>query len=53
MAIRLGDLCGGLNIDLESEIEKKMEKNRKRGYKHGKAFWGLDTIYLDEEPSGN
>lgn len=38
VAIRLGDLCGGLNIDLESEIEQKMEKNKKRGYKHGKAF---------------
>lgn len=28
----------GIGIDLESEIEQKMEKNRKRGYKHGKAF---------------
>ena len=38
VAIRLGDLCGGLNIDLETEIKKKMEKNKTRGYKHGKAF---------------
>jgi len=38
VAIRLGDLCGGLCINLEREIIKKMEKNRKRGYKHGKAF---------------
>lgn len=38
VAIRLADLCGGLGIDLESEVEKKMKKNRKRGYKHGKAF---------------
>ena len=38
VAIRLADLCGGIGIDLEAEIEKKMEKNRKRGYKHGKAF---------------
>ena len=38
VAIRLGDLCGGIGIDLESAIEKKMEKNRKRRYKHGKAF---------------
>ena len=38
VAIRLADLCGGLGIDLESEVKKKMKKNRKRGYKHGKAF---------------
>lgn len=38
VAIRLADLCGGIGIDLESEIKQKMEKNRKRGYKHGKAF---------------
>jgi NTP pyrophosphatase (non-canonical NTP hydrolase) len=38
VAIRLGDLCGGLNIDLETEIKKKMEKNKTRGYKHGKLF---------------
>lgn len=38
VAIRLGDLCGGLSINLECEIEKKMEKNRNRPYKHGKEF---------------
>lgn len=38
VAIRLADLCGGLGIDLEAEIKKKMEKNRNRPYKHGKAF---------------
>ena len=38
VAIRLADLCGGLGIDLEAEIKKKMEKNKSRGYKHGKAF---------------
>lgn len=38
VAIRLGDLCGGLGVNLEYEIIKKMEKNRQRGYKHGKAF---------------
>jgi len=38
VAIRLGDLCGGLGIDLEAEIQKKMEKNKARPYKHGKAF---------------
>jgi chitinase len=36
--IRLADLCGGLNIDLEDEVQKKMEKNKARPYKHGKAF---------------
>lgn len=38
VAIRLGDLCGGLGIDLETEILKKMEKNKTRPYKHGKLF---------------
>lgn len=38
VAIRLGDLCGGLGIDLEAEIIKKMDKNKNRPYKHGKAF---------------
>lgn len=38
IAIRLGDLCGGLKIDLEREIKKKMEKNKNRPYKHGKEF---------------
>ena len=35
--VRLFDLCGGLNIDIEKEILKKMHKNRKRPYKHGKV----------------
>ena len=34
--IRLLDLCGGMNIDIESEISRKSEKNKKRPYKHGK-----------------
>ncbi len=34
--IRLLDLCGGLNIDIEGEIAKKSEKNKNRPYKHGK-----------------
>lgn len=38
IAIRLADLCGGLGIDLEAEIIKKMEKNKLRPYKHNKAF---------------
>lgn len=38
VAIRLFDLCGGLNIDLEKHIELKMMYNSMRGYKHGKAF---------------
>ena len=36
--IRLADLCGGLEIDLEYEIKKKMEINSKRPYLHGKKF---------------
>ncbi|MBZ4662791.1 MAG: MazG nucleotide pyrophosphohydrolase domain protein [Caloramator sp.] len=38
IVIRVFDLCGGLSIDLEHEIEKKMEKNKQRPYKHGKEF---------------
>ena len=35
--IRLFDLCGGLNIDIQAEITKKAEKNKARPYKHGKV----------------
>ena len=35
--IRLLDLCGGLKIDMEAEIEKKCIKNKSRPYKHGKV----------------
>jgi NTP pyrophosphatase (non-canonical NTP hydrolase) len=38
VAIRLFDLCGGLNINLEKHIEMKMMYNSMRGYKHGKSF---------------
>jgi NTP pyrophosphatase (non-canonical NTP hydrolase) len=34
--IRLGDLCGWLDIPIERAILDKMEKNRERPYKHGK-----------------
>lgn len=34
--IRLLDLCGGLGIDIEAEIEKKSQKNKLRPYRHGK-----------------
>lgn len=34
--IRIRDLCGGLNIDLEECINLKMEYNTTRPYKHGK-----------------
>lgn len=34
--IRCFDLAGGIkDMDLEAEIDKKLEKNRKRGFKHG------------------
>lgn len=38
VAIRLFDLCGGLNIDLFRHIELKMHYNSTRGHKHGKKF---------------
>ncbi|MDO8581164.1 MAG: nucleotide pyrophosphohydrolase [Candidatus Omnitrophota bacterium] len=34
--IRLLDLCGGLNIDIEEEIYQKSLRNKNRPYKHGK-----------------
>lgn len=36
--IRIFDLCGGLDIDLEQHIYHKMQYNATRGYKHGKAY---------------
>ncbi|HIG0358901.1 TPA: MazG nucleotide pyrophosphohydrolase domain-containing protein [Clostridium sporogenes] len=38
IVIRVADLAGGLDIDLEKEIKNKMDKNKNRPYKHGKAF---------------
>lgn len=38
VCIRIFDLCGSMDIDLNEAIEKKMEKNRKRPYKHGKKY---------------
>lgn len=35
--IRLLDLCGGLKIDIEDEIDKKYNRNKSRPYKHGKV----------------
>lgn len=35
--IRLLDLCGGLDIDIEEEIARKSAKNKLRPYKHGKV----------------
>ena len=36
--IRVLDLCGCLNIDIESHIELKMKYNELRGRKHGKKY---------------
>lgn len=36
--IRLGDMCGYFNIDIENEIKKKMAINEKRPQKHGKRY---------------
>ena len=36
--IRLCDLCGYLGIDIEKEIEIKMNKNRARPKLHGKKY---------------
>ena len=36
--IRLFDICGYLDIDIESEIERKLRINEKREYRHGKKY---------------
>jgi len=36
--IRLGDLCGGLDIDIERAIKNKMEINALRPRLHGKMY---------------
>ena len=33
--IRCLDTCGGMGINIDAEIAKKLEKNRNRGHKHG------------------
>jgi NTP pyrophosphatase (non-canonical NTP hydrolase) len=39
VCIRIFDLCGSLNLDLEKAIIEKMEYNKTRSYKHGgKAY---------------
>lgn len=38
IVIRVADLAGGYNIDLEWEVAKKMDYNLKRPYKHGKQY---------------
>lgn len=35
VCIRIFDLCGAKDIDLETAIEKKMEYNKTRPFKHG------------------
>lgn len=36
--IRMFDLCGGLNIDIDWHIEQKLKYNSTREYKHGKKY---------------
>jgi hypothetical protein len=31
-------LCGGLDIDINWHVEKKIYYNRERGHKHGKLY---------------
>ncbi|MBO0555744.1 nucleotide pyrophosphohydrolase [Clostridium botulinum] len=38
IVIRVADLAGGLDINLEKQIKNKMDKNKYRPYKHGKTF---------------
>lgn len=36
--IRIADLCGALDIPLDSLIEEKLAYNKTRGHKHGREF---------------
>ena len=36
--LRVFDLCGWLDIDIQTHIELKMKYNKQRGYKHGKNY---------------
>lgn len=36
--IRVMDLCGAMNIDIDWHIEQKMKYNSLREYKHGKKY---------------
>lgn len=36
--IRLFDMCGGLGIDLEKQMEWKLEFNKSRAERHGAAY---------------
>jgi NTP pyrophosphatase (non-canonical NTP hydrolase) len=39
VCIRIFDLCGSREIDLEKAISEKMQRNKTRSYKHGgKAY---------------
>ena len=42
--IRLMDICGTLDIDIESEIKEKMKKNRNRPYYHGKTMGDIKKV---------
>ncbi len=33
--IRVLDLADGLGVDLDTHVERKLQKNRERGYRHG------------------
>ena len=37
--IRLLDLCGYMNLDIESHIDFKLQFNATRGKRHGKDYW--------------
>jgi len=36
VVIRIGDLCGALKLDLDTEVQTKMERNKSRPAMHGK-----------------
>lgn len=38
VVIRLLDMCGGLGIDIDFHVTEKLEYNKTRPHKHGKAY---------------
>lgn len=36
--IRIFDMCGGYNIDIERQLKWKIEHNKTREHKHGKNY---------------
>jgi NTP pyrophosphatase (non-canonical NTP hydrolase) len=48
VCIRIFDLCGSMNLNLEKAIVEKMEYNKTRPYKHGgKSYYNVNICKCD------